>query len=449
MELERPIDYKLCAKNIEITKFNGSYSLSCYDKKSKNTYKKSLQKQVKFDDYINEECNNLKSNENEKLKEAEKAVSKQSSTKKKILNFLFLLLNIAVIVILLVTQSSSEEGLPSLKEVSKNGVNLWFLLIIIGCYILYMFVESLKYYILQRKSDPHARFILCYKTAVTGKYYDAVTPLATGGQPFQIYYLNKRGVPPASAVSIPLGKYVFNQISYIVLCLFAVIFGKYYLSNQGVSSTIVTSAAWIGLALNSLLIIFVIWLSISKKVGNKIVVWVLKLLQKMRIVKNYQKQYEKVMKLVSDYQSTMRYYANNIFMFLLNIVLNLIGYIIYYSVPFLIYCLFGSYNPSLYLEIFLKVIIIDLAISFVPLPGGAGTAELSFKALFTSLFVNGTLFYALLLWRIFSYYSFLLQGISLIIYDYFKGNKVYYWQKVRWDLQDEGREKINKLISSD
>lgn len=449
MELERPIDYKLCSKNIEITKFNGSNSLSCYDKKSKNTYKKSLQKQVKFDDYINEECNNLKKDENEKLKEAEKAVTKQSSTKKKLLNFLFLFLNIAVIIILLITQSSSEEGLPSLAEINKNGTNLIFLFIIIGCFALYMIIESLKYYILQRKSDPHARFTLCYKTAAIGRYYDSITPLATGGQPFQIYYLNKRGVPPSSAVSIPLGKYVFNQISYIILCLFAVIFGKYYLSTQGVTSTIVTSAAWIGLALNSLLIIFVIWLSISKKVGNKIVVGTLKLLQKMRIVKNYQKQYEKVMKLVSDYQATMRYYANNIFIFLFNIILNLIGYIIYYSVPFLIYCLFCSYNPSLYLEIFLKVIIIDLAISFIPLPGGAGTAELSFKALFTSLFVNGTLFYALLIWRIFSYYGFLMQGLVLIIYDYFKGNKVYNWQKVKWELQDEGREKINKLISSD
>lgn len=36
------------------------------------------------------------------------------------------------------------------------------------------------------------KFPLCVSTTIIGKFYDNVTPLSTGGQPFQIYHLQKK-----------------------------------------------------------------------------------------------------------------------------------------------------------------------------------------------------------------------------------------------------------------
>ena len=46
-------------------------------------------------------------------------------------------------------------------------------------------------------------------------------------------------------------------------------------------------------------------------------------------------------------------------------------------------------------------VMIEMAASFIPIPGGSGVSELSFTALFASLFTEGTLFWALIIWRFF------------------------------------------------
>ena len=69
-------------------------------------------------------------------------------------------------------------------------------------------------------------------------------------------------------------------------------------------------------------------------------------------------------------------------------------------------------------------IICDLATGFIPLPGGSGAQELSFNALLGSIFPEGSLFWAVLFWRILTYYMYILQGAIYLlissIYNKFK-----------------------------
>ena len=69
---------------------------------------------------------------------------------------------------------------------------------------------------------------------------------------------------------------------------------------------------------------------------------------------------------------------------------------------------------------FSKVIIIDFAISFIPIPGGAVAAELSFKSIYSSYFTSGALFWAILIWRVIVYYAYIIQGFVFIVLDYIK-----------------------------
>ena len=45
------------------------------------------------------------------------------------------------------------------------------------------------------------------KVAFIGKFYDNVTPFATGGQPMQIYYLNKKGLTGGTSSAVIMIKY--------------------------------------------------------------------------------------------------------------------------------------------------------------------------------------------------------------------------------------------------
>lgn len=350
------------------------------------------------------------------MEEAKETVNKQKS-KKKYWSYLFLLVNIGVIALILIDQANTQ-GFSSFSELA-SGIKFNYLYLAILCFPLLTFLESSKFYLLIYKATKRGRHFLSYKVAALGKYYDLITPLGTGGQPFQVYYLNKRSVKAQIATSIPLAKYIFSQIMFVGFAIVVLIASINTVGNNAV----VVSAAWVGVILNFLLLLGVLVLSISKKIGPRIVVGFLKLLNKMHIVKNYEETFQKVMRFVQEYQKSMRYFTSNIFIIGLELLISLLYVIVQATVPFLIFAAFNGFDPTMWWPIVSKLIMLEFAVSFVPLPGGAGAAELSFTAMFATLFNGGAFFWAILIWRGIVYYAFILQGISVIIYDIIRGDR--------------------------
>ena len=103
--------------------------------------------------------------------------------------------------------------------------------------------------------------------------------------------------------------------------------------------------------------------------------------------------------------------------------MSIFEYVIEYSIPFFVYCAFNGFNLSIYWQLLSISIIIELASHVIPVPGGTGMAEISFYAIFASLFGADVLFWALILWRILSYYDYLVIGLGITTYDYIYGKK--------------------------
>ena len=140
-------------------------------------------------------------NEQEQLEEAEEKVKKLGTKKKKWLNILFLFINIGVVVGILAYQFSSEDvDISSIGTLFCNiNWGIFFLLIVL--YALLMFSESSRFWNLIYSTTKTHHPALSYKTAALGKYYDSLTPLSAGGEPFQIYYMSKRGLSGRNALS--------------------------------------------------------------------------------------------------------------------------------------------------------------------------------------------------------------------------------------------------------
>ena len=105
------------------------------------------------------------------------------------------------------------------------------------------------------------------------------------------------------------------------------------------------------------------------------------------------------------------------------LALSILEYLIEYSVLFFIYGAFNGFDINIYFELLSISIIIELACHSIPLPGGSGLAELSFSTIFASLFDSGVLFWALIIWRLITYYSYLVSGMGIIVYDYAYGKR--------------------------
>ena len=412
-------------KNVKPLKTNYLIDL----KKSKyypiNVHKKTVGRMVEVD-------------EGKEVQNAKEAVQQQSTKKKKILSFAFFMINIVVIAIILFVQM--DQGI--VENPLDIKLNWWYILAAAGMVFLIMFMETFKFNGLIRKATGKNRIGLGYKISALGRYYDVITPLATGGQPFQIFYSNKYGIRGGESFSIVMSEHMFQQVAYIIL-ITVVLIGS-CISNGGITNIIlqhssigvveaslIATLAWIGYVIASALLLVMLVFSLSKKAGVGLVVGSLKAFCFM-FRKNYDKMFRKTMRTVSIWQNTMKKYKKATWIWISNVVLSVVYYLAMESIPYFIYCAFMGWDASVWLDIILLTMIIDLAASFNPLPSGTGISDLSFLAIFAAMFDVKNTFWALLIWKIFTYYIFIAQGLCVLTYDYFIGNKKLEKNKAKW-----------------
>ncbi len=401
-----------------------------------------------FDETHKEELKELQEEtitlQKKKLDEIEQSVSKRNSKKSKIISIVLFIVNICVVIGILIYQLLKEDWVP-LKN-PKLGVGSFFMIVLLLGLVISCDTLIVAY--LLKQSTGKSRWGLAYKVAEIGRYYDSVTPMATGGQPFQINYLKTHGMPIHTSLSIPLAKYVFGQISWVLISFISLII-SWTDSSYG---TLVSVTSLLGFIFASLILAATVFLSVCKTIGKKLVVRILKILYKMKIIKDYDKQYERIIKYISDFQDIMKQYARSPKDFIVMTFLSLAKLFLNYSLPFFIVRFFSpSLDGKMYIKLFVMTCLVDLSSSFFPLPGGTGLNEISFTASFGSVLANQSalLVWVLIFWRLCSYYIYLLQGVSILSYDMAYGNKKYKWQVKRENLVQESevfkQEQINRF----
>ena len=375
----------------------------------------------------------------EKYKEYTKAIKdKKKAKRKKIISVLSIVLNIAILAIVL-TVSLANEGF----EAIELNLDARYLAVLVALTFGIFFFDSLKIYLLVLASTKKSRPFLSFKTSALGKYYDAITPSSIGGQPFQMLYMNKRGINGAISTSIPLMKTMFWQISNVLFCAFVLIFGT--ASSLGLDTNPAAQVlAWVGLAAQTIAVLSIFLLSVSKKVGPKIVIWALKVLSKMHIVKNYRSTFRNVMRFVANYQKTFRAYAKNLWLIIAQFIVAFAEIFVYNLIPYFIYKTFVPEGTLPWTQFFMQSMICSLSMMFIPTPGASGGAEALFTVVFASAF-NGKPFWPLLFWRFSTYYSVLVIGLIVLIYDFIIGNKKLekLQQQTKEDISEE--QQLKKL----
>ena len=145
----------------------------------------------------------------------------------------------------------------------------------------------------------------------------------------------------------------------------------------------------------------------------------------MHIIKNYKKTFFKVARFVRNYQKSMKAYSKSVFTIIFQLALSVVSYVLIYSITYFIYLAFLPLNSSIIEEVSLLnvvacSVICDLCACIMPLPGGSGLAEISFDNLFKRLFNLKIFPWALLIWRILTFFIFILVGAVQIVCSFIK-----------------------------
>lgn len=366
---------------------------------------------------VGQRIHNLNTKENENI-------SKRQNNLKKAITILFIVFVVGVLAFTAYNDffARGDKGLTweQIMGVINYGwiYLLCALLALVFCYLF----KGLKLSVICKPLTGKFHFKTCLETATIGHYYNSVTPLAVGGQPFEIYHLSKHGIHGGVASSLPIATYVLNQFAFVIAGLVFVIMFKF--NALGITPTLANAfppafevLAFIGLGLCMLMPLLVIVFSLMPKFGSKVVYFVMHIGGKLRIVKDPKgTSYKTVKNLIHNAQCLKKIFKTPIAA-LLCFFMSFIEHLANASIAYFSLKAFGFptfVNPVSPLMEFVQVIqlvfMLNCAISFVPTPGNAGAADLSFYLLFQVGLGAGFAFPAMTVWRVISFYSYIIIG---------------------------------------
>lgn len=330
--------------------------------------------------------------------------------KRMIRNFiLFILLIILTFYIIL-----KEQNISEIFDVLGTAKIQYILIAIIGMCI-YLILEAINIGRTLKVLNEKSTFLKNIKYALIGFFFSSITPAASGGQPMQIYYMYKDKITVANSTLALLINLSSMQIVTISLSLISICFNYKYLN---------TALIWffiIGISLNLSALALLIIGIFSKKLSKGLINFAIKVLKIFK-VKNIEERQEKLQKELEKYQESAKYIKTNKLVILKTLMTTYIQFIVYYSIPFWIYCSLGLRGSNI-LQIISMQAVLFATVSGIPSPGAVGVSEGGFMALFKSIFPSNIISSAMLLNRGVNFYLFVLISGIVAIINVFKEKK--------------------------
>lgn len=331
---------------------------------------------------------------------------KKKKIRKILLTAFFVLFSAGVIIATAVNEFSGSNEAAELTEVRLNG---WLLLPAVLCFVVMIFLEYFKYYLMIIKtSKPGAftkkeAFRLSFRTVMLGRYYDKITPAAVGGQPAQILQLRKTGkITNGMTTAIPIFSMISGQITFLLIAIPCLIF-----SGLITTRPLLVTTAWIGLAFYAFWPVMVAGTMFFPKPTAKFINFIVRFFARIKIIKNRNEAIKKVEDEVNDYAKDVKLISKKPVVSGGVMIMSLFSNLFLSFIPYFVLKAFGG--DIGFGECFILTVAVEAAIYFAPTPGNSGVAEGTFYVVFSRL-STGYVFWAMIMWRLFSYYIYIIVG---------------------------------------
>ena len=245
---------------------------------------------------------------------------------------------------------------------------------------------------------------------ITTQLFHAITPFASGGQPWQIYRLKKDGIPLSKSTNIIIEDFITYQLALVLLGIIAVI------SNAALkilpSNSTLSYLVTIGFLINTLVVIMLFAVAFNKKINKIIITLAANILSKLKIIKSKKELIDKSDKYIKNFHESALILFKNKINLIKIVMLNFLSLLILYLIPFTIMLGLNIYiNPFYVIITSAYVMLID---SIIPTPGSTGGLEYGFMSFFKTFVKNPKLSVIMIVWRIVTYYFGIFVGLLFL-----------------------------------
>lgn len=303
-----------------------------------------------------------------------------------------------------------KDDLPGVVEALSN-TNYVFIIIAVILYFSSIFLRALATY-LTIDNRKKISLIEAVKHNTIVQFFNGITPFYVGGQPAEIYMLTKHGLSVSKSTSIVVQNFIFYQTALVIFGILAVIYNGIF--HIFPSSKLLEKLVLLGFAINIIVLIALYLVTLCKEKVKKVSEYLLRLLSKLKIIKDMDRKKEQLFEKIDEFHSSSRELCKQKSLFIKGVILNFISLIALYITPlFIAYALhdFTSLTAINTLVTSAYVLIIG---AFIPAPGASGGIEYGFISFFGAFLPRVVLNSALLIWRLITYYLGMIAGALLV-----------------------------------
>ena len=321
---------------------------------------------------------------------------------KKVANYVVLAI-VTALVLFFALKDNFNETMHQLLTMKLSYLIIAFVMVII-----FWLFRSLAMHVFASKIKKHFKYSNSLLLMLRTQFVNAITPFATGGQPYQVYFLKKKGFKTEVATGIIIQNFIVYQIALVSLGLIAMF--SNYIFHIFPKSHLLSRLIVLGFIINTIVIVVLFIVSFAKKINKKIINFGIHVLTKLKLVKDKEKTLKKWDEYINEFHKSAEVLLEDKKMFLFTIFLNFMALICLYSIPLFILFAMGDTTSVNLFETIITSAYVMLIGSFVPIPGGTGGLEFGY-AQFYGYFVKGSVLPAsMLIWRFITYYFGLIIG---------------------------------------
>lgn len=347
-------------------------------------------------------------------------------------NFLLLFVISFIIYLIIIIRNDAASLSDKIKD-----FDLIYLPLILLLLLLYVFLEGVVIYILSKYTLKGISLMDCVRVNLATQFFNAITPFASGGQPFQVVYFHSRGIKVKDSTIIVVMNFITYSIAFVAVGLLCLIIKYPYfhvlLEGSGYRYLIL-----VGISINIIVTLFTISLAFSKKLYYILIEVLWKKIIRWPILRRFHldEKTSQFSKMILDYQVKISELKQNWFLWFMTILIHIIRVIIFAIIPLIIFQALGENLTGLWLNLIVASMFVDIIMSYVPTPGASGGAEGVFY-LFFNLFFKTMVVPGLLLWRLITYYLYIVAGfIALVTLNYQNNLKDLNYDNV-YDIEEE------------
>lgn len=286
-------------------------------------------------------------------------------------------------------------------------LGLGFMFVFVGC-------EAMCSKLILGRLGHKMRYRQCLGYSFTGFYVSSITPSSTGGQPAQIYYMSKDGVPAAHGslnMMLIAVCYQVVTLAYAVAAFFALPG-----TRAGLGTGLGVLLGYGGVVM-IVLTAGMLCMMFLPNAARKLTGGVLSLLVKVRLVKREAEMRQKLEQQMAEYRKGAECIKANLRVMPALLGLTFLQLTALYAVPYVVYLGFGLQGATFFQLVGTQALV-NLAVGSLPLPGAVGASEGSAMLAFGMFFGQSLVAPAVLVSRGISFYSFLIlsAGVTLAMH---------------------------------